>query len=356
MERFEKFTQLAARTDGFEAAIITSEANKYYLSGIRTPEAGTAVITKDCAYFIVDSRYIEVVENSVKTAKVILQGKLYSQIDEILKKHGVKTVRAENSLTLGEYSALEKTIGAKVVTDFPLTDILAQMRAVKDDAELALIKTAQEITEAGFDFICTRLAPGKKESDMALELEYFMRKNGADGLSFPTILISGAKTSMPHGVPSDKIIEKGDFVTMDYRAAYGGYCTDMTRTVAIGCVTDEMRRVYDTVLKAQTAALENAKPGMTGAQIDKLARDVIYGAGYEGYFGHSLGHSYGIEIHEKPYFSPNDASVIKEGMLITVEPGIYLPGKFGVRIEDTVRMCENGCENLTHSPKNLIIL
>ncbi len=356
MNRIEKFLATATQNPDFEAALITSEASKYYLVGTSTPEAGTLVVTRDGAYFIVDSRYIELAQNNITSAQVILQGRLYDQVEEILALHNVKNVWIEDSMTVGTLNSLKQRLTANIVMDSPLTAIIAKQRAVKDQQEAEFIRVAQQITEAGFDYICTQLAPGKKESDMALELENYMKRNGATGLSFPTILISGAKTSMPHGTPGEKIIEKGDFVTMDYAASYMGYCSDMTRTVAIGSVTPEMEKVYNIVLKAQTESIKAIKAGVIGKDIDKVARDIIYGAGYEGCFGHSLGHSYGLEIHEKPMFSPSEEGVIEEGVMITVEPGIYLPGKFGVRIEDTVRVTKDGCINLTSSPKQLIIL
>lgn len=353
--RIEKLLNKLGGYGEFEAALITSNSNRFYFFGMKS-SAGTAVIFKDAAYFIIDSRYHELATKTIKNATVILQDKLYQQVNELLSKHGAKTVWIEGSESVATFNGLKKVLRREVISDNPLSKIAAELRAVKDESELKLIKVAQEITEAGFDYICTQLAPGKKERDMALELDYYMQRQGADGLSFETILISGKNTSLPHGVPGDKIIEAGDFVTMDYAAAYGGYCTDMTRTVAIGHVTDEMKKVYNIVLEAQLKALEAIKAGVICGDIDKIARDHIYSNGYEGCFGHSLGHSLGIEIHEDPRFSPGYNEVLKAGTTITVEPGIYLPDRFGVRIEDTVFVTETGIENLAHSPKELIIL
>lgn len=353
--RIEKFLRQAEKQPGFEGALITDGKNRFYLFGMRS-SAGTAVIFKDAAYFIIDFRYIEMAQKTVKNATVILQDNLYKQINELCAKHGVKNLWVENSMSVGTFNALSAKLEAKLEANGQLTKIVEDLRAIKDAGELEIIKVAQQITEAGFDYICTQLAPGKKERDMALELETFMKKNGADGLSFDTILVSGKNSSLPHGVPGEKLIEKGDFVTMDYAAAYGGYCTDMTRTVAIGYATDEMKKVYDIVLKSQLMAIDAIKAGAVCSDIDKIARDYIYSNGYEGCFGHGLGHSYGLEIHESPRLSPSDSSVLQEGVLMTVEPGIYLPDKFGVRIEDTVFVTKDGCVNLTHSPKELIIL
>lgn len=340
----------------FEAAIITSDVNRYYFLGMRS-SAGTLVVLKDKAYFIIDFRYIELAKRTVKNAEVILQGKLYEQVKEILSKHNVKTVWTEQTLSLSSYNAFKKALeGVELSLDCPLTKEIEALRAIKTKEELEYIQTAQKFTDAGFKRICEVLAAGKKEKDMAVELEYFMKKEGAEDLAFSTILVSGKNSSLPHGVPGDKIIEKGDFITMDFGSKYCGYCTDMTRTVAIGSVTDEMKHVYDTVLTAQLKALDVIKAGVVCGDVDKVARDYIYQNGFEGRFGHGLGHSVGIEIHESPRFAQNVKDVLKEGMVMTVEPGIYLPEKFGVRIEDTVYVTETGLINVAKSPKELIIL
>lgn len=218
------------------------------------------------------------------------------------------------------------------------------------------MKQAQKLTDDCFTYICGKIRPGAREIDLALEMEVFMRSRGAGALSFPTIFVSGPKTSMPHGEPGDKVIKQGDFVTMDYGAKWGGYCADMTRTVAVGGLSAEMERVYDTVLKAQLACCRSIRAGMTGREVDAIAREIIDSAGYAGRFGHGLGHSLGIEIHEDPRCSPKDGTVLRAGMTMTIEPGIYLPGQFGVRIEDAVVVTENGCEILGSSDKNLIVL
>lgn len=353
--RIEQLVSLAQNEDNFEAAIINSPQNRFYFLGMHS-SAGTVVVLKDAAYFIIDFRYIELAQKTVKNATVILQGKLYDQINEILAKHGVKNVWVEDSMTIGAMNTMKKQLNVNVVTDSPLTKIISEMRAVKSQEELETIKVAQSITDAGFEYICTQLAAGKKERDLAIDLETFMRKNGATGLAFDTILVSGKNSSLPHGVPGEKLLEKGDFVTMDFGAAYGGYCSDMTRTVAIGHVTDEMKEVYNTVLEAQLKAINTIKAGLVCGDIDKLSRDYIYSKGYEGCFGHSLGHSFGIDVHETPGFAPNNTTILKPGMMLSVEPGIYLPDKFGVRIEDTIYVTENGCIDITKSPKELIIL
>lgn len=344
--------------ENFEAGLVNSFENRFYLLGFPS-SAGTLLLFADKAYFIVDFRYIEAARARVEGIEVMLQDRLYDQVLELLKKHGVGTLAVEQSCTVGELNALSAGLPGITLDKGPaLTAALEKTRALKEPGEIALAKEAQRITDAAFDYICTRIAPGRKERDLALEMEIFMKQQGAEALAFDTILVSGKNSSLPHGVPGEKIIEKGDFVTMDYGARYHGYNTDMTRTVAVGHATEEMRQVYDTVLQAQLAALEAVKAGANCRGVDKIARDIIYAAGYEGCFGHGLGHAVGIEIHENPRFSPGAApeDTLEPGMMMTVEPGIYLPGKFGVRIEDSVIVTADGYDDLAKSPKNLIIL
>ena len=233
---------------------------------------------------------------------------------------------------------------------------ITSLRMIKSADEIALMKSAQEIAERAFTHILDFIKPGVTEREVSLELDYFMLRSGAEALSFETIAVSGVNSSMPHGVPSDKKIENGDFVTMDYGAVCGGYHSDMTRTVAVGNVSAEQKKVYDTVLKAQLAALEAMRPGVRCADADRAARDVIEAAGYGEFFGHGTGHGVGIEIHEEPRVSPTAVDILETGNVVTDEPGIYLPGQFGVRIEDMVLITENGFENLTKAPKELIVL
>ena len=355
MNRIDRFIELASKNPDFEGALVTSSQNRFYMLNMHS-SAGTIIMLKDAAYFIIDFRYIELAQKTVKNATVIMQGKLYDQINEILEKHGVKKLWIEDSMSVGVMNTMKANLKAEIVTDSPMTKIINEMRQIKSKEELDIIRTGQAITDAGFAHMLTQLEAGKKERDLAIELETFMRKQGASGIAFSTILVSGKNSSLPHGVPGEKLLEKGDFVTMDFGAAYGGYCTDMTRTVAIGHATDEMKLVYNTVLEAQLMALKEIKAGRICGDIDKIARDHIYSKGYEGCFGHSLGHSFGIDVHETPGFAPGNTTVLQPGMMLSVEPGIYLPDKFGVRIEDTIYVTEEGCINITNSPKELIIL
>ncbi len=342
---------------GFEAALVSTETNRFYLLGFDSGDAGTVLVLPDETIFIIDSRYIEIAGEAVKDETVVLETRALEQIAEILAARGVQHLYMENTATLA-YADRVKAALPRITVDTgkTLSDALDALRAIKDADEIAAMKRAQKITDDCFTHILPFIKPGAREIDVALEMEMFMRKNGAGKLAFPTILVAGKKTSLPHGEPGDNLIADGDFVTMDFGANVDGYCTDMTRTVAVGRVTDEQRKVYETVLKAQLAACSAAQAGMLGKEVDKVARDIIYDAGYEGCFGHGLGHAVGIEIHENPRFSPMGEVAVKAGMMMTIEPGIYLAGKFGVRIEDTVIIGENGIEILGKSPKELIIL
>lgn len=344
--------------DGIDGALIMSPKNRRYLTGVKS-SAGTVVITKKSAYFIIDFRYIEMAKATVKNAEVIQQKQdLHAQIGEIFEKDGVTRVGFESNFVtvevLGSYkNKLEKY---EFVENSEVSNILQNLRSIKSEEELGYIRKAQQITDSTFEHMLTYIKKGMSELEIVLELEYTLKKLGADGLAFDSIVVSGEQGCQPHGVPSEKILQEGDLLTMDFGALYNGYCSDMTRTVAIGEISDEQRKIYDTVLMAQLKALDFIKSGVLGQEVDKIARDYIYESGYEGYFGHGLGHSLGLDIHEFPSCSAMGKKALKENMLMTVEPGIYIPGKCGVRIEDLVIITENGCEILTKSPKHLITL
>ena len=343
--------------EGVDAVLVTSPCNRYYFTGMRST-AGTLLITREASYFIIDFRYIEAARKTVSGCQVILQDELYIQLTELMKRHGVKTAAVETSyLSLGQYSRLCKELpSVEILSGEEVDRAILRLRSAKDADELASIKAAQAIAEEGFLHILNYIRPGLTERQVALELEHTMLMRGAEKLSFDTICVSGVNSSMPHGVPGEKAICAGDFVTLDFGVQVNGYCSDMTRTIAVGHVTDEMRKVYDTVLQAQLAALAAVKEGVRCMDVDSAARDLIYSAGYEGCFGHGTGHSVGLEIHENPRFAPKWEDACIPGMVMTVEPGIYLEGKFGCRIEDMVFVGEGYVENLTHSPKELIIL
>lgn len=345
--------------EGTDGVIVTSDVNRFYFTGLDTGDAGTLLITRSGAWFIIDFRYIEVAKKYVTSAKVVLQDKLREQLAALVKESGAKVLAVETSfLTVGGYNAFTEYLpGVRLLNDSAVDKAIQKLRRSKDAQELAAIKAAQAYAEHGFEHICGFIKPGLTEKEVSLELEFYMRKLGADGLSFPTIAVCGANSALPHGVPGDRVLAKGDFLTLDFGCKVDGYCSDMTRTVAIGEISAEQRRVYDTVLKAQLAAIDSVALGKKCVDIDKVARDIIYGAGYEGCFGHGLGHSVGIQIHEDPRFSPSAGEAVCEaGDVMTVEPGIYLEGRFGCRIEDMVYIGADGVQNLTGCPKELIIL
>ena len=357
MNRIEKLSM--ALPEGADAALVTSDVNRRYFTGLGS-SAGTLLAFRDAAYFIIDFRYIEVAKATVTGARVMLQEKLTEQLDTLLKKHGAQTVAIETDyLTVGMLEQYrQKLSGYEFLTESTLNDAILSMRSVKEPQELECIQKAQAITDAAFLDILDFIQPGKTEKEIAAYLEYCMRRRGADGLAFETIAAGGPNSAKPHAVPGDRPLQTGDFFTLDYGASWGGYCSDMTRTVAVGEPTEEMRRVYQTVLDAQCLGIRTAQVGVSCRAVDEAARELIYKAGYEGCFGHSLGHSVGLEIHEMPGFSPSidPQTLCREGMVITVEPGVYLEGRFGVRIEDMVWFAPDGTKDLTNSPKELIIL
>lgn len=353
IEKLKKYIEKS----NFEAALIVSPENRFYFTGFESSD-GYLIATKDEAVFITDGRYIEAAEKQAKGCKVVLQERKATQIRDILGSFGAKSVAVEaDRMTLSEYTMFASALeGVEMLADGSLDAAINEIRSVKQASEVEKIKTAQRISEEALEHIFSFIKPGKTEKEVALELEYYMLSHGAQGISFETIAVSGKKSSMPHGVPDDKIIENGDFVTMDFGALYEGYHSDMTRTVAVGYASDEMKEIYDTVLKAQLNSINSIRAGLPCKDADTAARSVIENAGYGKYFSHSTGHGVGVEIHEYPNLSQLSDKALKAGNIVTVEPGIYIPEKFGVRIEDMVLVSENGCENLTKAPKELIIL
>ncbi len=340
-----------------DAVLITSNPNRLYFTGFSS-SAGDLVITKEKAFFFIDFRYFEKAKTSIDSCEVVLITKLFSQLNDLILKEKIENIYMEtSSVTIDFYKTLVENLKNVNISDFSGIDKKIQsLRAVKDSSEIALIKNAQEITDRAFSYILDKIKVGVTEKELALQLEFFMRKNGSEGVAFDFIVVSGKNTSLPHGVPTDKKIEYGDLVTMDFGAVVGGYRSDMTRTVAVGFVSDKQREVYNTVLSAQNAALEKIKAGEICCEIDAVSRNIISKAGYGECFGHGLGHSVGIEIHENPAFNTRDKTVLESGMVITVEPGIYIENEFGVRIEDMIKVTENGIENLTKSNKELIVV
>ena len=342
-----------------DAALIVTPFNRRYFTEFESSD-GFLLVTRKGSIFYTDSRYIEAACNSIKCCDVEEGRNVFAQMKDYLEERNVRTVAVEASgMTLAEFGRLTSNENMKnfsFVSDNSLDTAISVFRRVKSSEEKEKILAAQKIAEDAFLHILNFIKPGKTEKEIQLELDFFMLKNGADALSFDTIAVSGKNSSMPHGVPTDKPVENGDFITMDFGAVVDGYHSDMTRTVAVGFVTDEQREVYDTVLKAQLASIDVIKASVSCFDADKAARDIIVNAGYGEYFGHGTGHGVGVEIHELPNLSPKSTMTLEKGNIVTVEPGIYLPGKFGVRTEDMVLVTENGCENLTKSQKSLIVL
>ena len=340
-----------------DAAIIKSHSNRFYMTGFES-SAGAVLITKDASYLLIDFRYVEKAKQVVKSCEVLLSSKENEEICELCKKHNITTVLVETKHTsISALAALKGALGDIGISESDGLDRkLLDMRSVKSREELEFIKKAQKITDDTFSYILERISAGRTEIEVMLDMEFFMRKLGSEGIAFDFIVVSGKNSSLPHGVPGDKRIEKGDFITMDFGARVGGYRSDMTRTVAVGFVDERQNEVYNTVLKAQEESIKAIKAGVVCRDIDKIARDIIYSSGFEGCFGHGLGHSVGIDIHENPAFNMRCDTILKEGAVMTVEPGIYLENNFGVRIEDMVYTTADGCENLTASQKQLIVL
>ncbi len=340
-----------------DAAIIFSEENRRYFTEFPSSD-GALLVYDGKALFFTDSRYTEAAAKAIGEEFVVDSTNLYEKFTKIFEENGVKTVAIENHrLTLAEFDELKDKLHAvEFVTTNALQNAIEEIRIVKTDAEIEKIKAAQKIAEAAFDHILTFIKEGMTEKEISLELDFYMLSHGADALSFETIAVAGKNSSMPHGVPGEYRVRKGDFITMDYGAVVDGYHSDMTRTVCLGEPSDKMREVYNTVLEAQLKGLEVLCDGISGVDADKAAREVIEKAGYGKNFGHGLGHGVGVGIHESPRLSPKAPHTLKSGHVVTVEPGIYLPDEFGVRIEDMAVITENGHINLTNCPKELIIL
>ena len=355
MIRLQNFQQKMASLA--DAALISSAQNQFYLSEFHYDD-GYLLIFADAAYLLADFRYIEAAKKGAATGFTVLRPEksMNGTVCELLKKHGAKDLLIEEDhITVGARERLETALsGVELVSG--ASKILTELRLCKDAREIAAIAAAQELTDAAFSHILNYLKRGVREIDVALELELFMRRNGAEGIAFDTIAVSGAQSALPHGVPRDRELENG-FLTMDFGARFGGYCSDMTRTVVIGRADDEMKHLYQTVLKAQEAALAAARGGISCRALDRVARDIIENAGYRGCFGHSLGHGVGIDIHESPRLSPSakqDATLCA-GHVVTVEPGIYIEGKYGCRIEDMIAVNKDGSiRNFTKSTKELL--
>lgn len=355
MSRFDK---IAGRLKdyGLDAMMITSEPNRLYATGFHST-AGMAIVTTAGSYFFTDSRYIEAASKRIDNCQILenTREKPMSMLaEEVIARHGIKRLGFEESYTtVEEYDLWREKLSCELV---PAAGLLGELRAVKDQGEIDTMIAAQRIAEKALTEVLNFIKVGRTEKEIAAFLQYQMLLGGAEKMSFDPIVVSGANSSMPHGVPTDKPVASGDFITMDFGCIYGGYCSDMTRTVAVGSVTEEMDKVYHTVLRAQLEGIAATKAGVAGKTVHEAGAAVIREAGYGAYFGHGFGHSLGVEIHESPNASPANDKPLPAGAVISAEPGIYLPGRFGVRIEDVVVVKEDGCEDITLAPKELLIL
>jgi len=338
-----------------DALFITSQVNRLFATGFSS-SAGVLFITKSDAFFFTDSRYIEVAEANISDAHVALKNNndaTNKAIIELIKEHNIKSIGFEDSVvSYTAHKALEKSFGVKLV---PAQKLINDLREIKSRAELDGIIKAQRISEDVFNEVLPLISTKVTEKDIAAEIIYRILKKGADDISFSPIVVSGPNSSRPHGVPGGEKIKKG-FLTIDWGTKVNGWCSDTTRTVYVGKPTKEMIKVYNTVLTAQEAGIKAIHAGAKGVDVDAAARRVIEDAGYGDYFGHGFGHSQGLEVHESLRAAPLSKCILPAGAVLSAEPGIYIPGKYGVRIEDTIYVTEDGSENITKLPKELIII
>jgi len=355
MNNLEKLQSILT-AETVDALLLTSQVSRLYAACYDVAE-GVAVIGKAQSFYFTDSRYIEVAENNLPGFTVLETNRANPYVDRInaaIEALGAKKLGIEEDfLTYSEFLHYQEKLHAELV---PCQKSISQFRHTKEEWELAHMRKAQAITDKTFQEMLRIIKAGMSEKELAAELIYSLYKNGADALSFPPIVVSGPNTSLPHGVPGERKLEYGDFITMDFGCMVNGYCSDMTRTVALGFVSEEMSTVYETVQRAQAAGIAATRAGVTGQAVDAAARQIIVDAGYGQFFGHGYGHSLGLEIHEAPNCNPANDQPLPAGAVCSAEPGIYLPGKFGVRIEDVVIVTEDGCVDITQSPKNLIVI
>ena len=340
-----------------DAMLIVSEPGERYAVGFQGE--GYVLVTQEGSQYSTDGRYIEAAQKQVTGAEVVLTSRERSHLAlarDFLAARGLKRVGFESAAVSVALHRRWQESFPKWCELIPAQELLDGLRVSKDEEEIAAMLQAQKITDAAFGEILNYIRPGLTEQEVAARLVYELLRRGARKVSFDPIVAAGANGSMPHAVPGETVIQKGMFVTMDFGCVYDGYCSDMTRTVAVGQPTQEMERVYETVLAAQKAGIAAARAGMPGRELDAAAREVIEEAGYGDYFTHSFGHSLGLEIHESPNASPSETRPLPAGTVISAEPGIYLPGRFGVRIEDVLVLEEGGCRDIAQSPKNLIVL
>ena len=352
----DHIARLTASLGELDALLLTGESNCFYATGFLGE--GVTVVTKQGAYYITDSRYTEAAEKTIGTAAKVWEMSRENPMSALIRRAleeagAVKVGFEEEVMTVAQHKVFSEKLPCELL---PASKLLTSLRGSKDEEEIARLVAAQKIAEGALEQLLKEIRIGMTEKEIAARLQYLMVSAGAEKLSFDTIVASGPNSSMPHAVPTERKIQKGDFITIDFGCVYQGYCSDTTRTVAVGEVSEEQRTVYNIVLEAQKAGIAAARAGISGKDIDGAAREVIEKAGYGKYFGHSFGHSLGIDIHESPNASPANEEPMPVGAVISAEPGIYLPGKFGVRIEDVLVLGKDGCRNITTFPKELLVI
>lgn len=357
MSRIDRLLAIMAE-QGLDSLFLNNVQNIRYISGY-TGEDSYILISPKGRWFITDYRYSEQAEEECQDFEVICRNRqttsLGQCVNNLLKENGIKQMGFErNHINYGMIEDIKADLES--IQTLPTANIVEDMRYVKDAEEIALTKKAAAIADKAFDKLMSIIKVGMTEAEAALELEYYMKKYGAEGLAFDTILLAGARTSMPHGIPSDKVIEHGDFVTIDFGALYKGYRSDMTRTFIMGEASEEQIRLYNSVLESQKIGVAAVKAGITGKEPDDRVKDILVRDNYYEHAGKGLGHGVGLNLHEPPFLSQICKDELQENCVITIEPGVYIPGFGGVRVEDTVVVTENGCEIITHTPKELLII
>ncbi|OFI07584.1 aminopeptidase YpdF [Clostridium acetireducens DSM 10703] len=339
---------------GIDGVLLQGDPNRNYLSGF-TGDESFSVITNERAIFITDSRFTEQARQQAKDYEIVqYSGKFEDFLGDLTKNLNISKIGfEENIITYDNYIKYKNKLNCELV---PMDGMVEKIRIVKDEEEINCIKKAAAIADKAFEHMLGYIKAGMTERQVGLELEFYMKKLGARDLSFPTIVASGVRSCLPHGQATDKVLKEGEFLTLDFGCIYNDYCSDMTRTIVIGEPSDKMKEIYNVVLEAEMKALKGFKPGVTGKSVDKIARDYIAEKGYGKYFGHGLGHGVGREIHENPRVSPMGDTILEKGMVVTDEPGIYIPDFGGVRIEDLILITECGCEVISKSPKELICI
>ncbi|CAM4310578.1 M24 family metallopeptidase [Saccharibacillus endophyticus] len=351
-QRVNKLREAMA-LQGVSAMFVASDINRRYLTGF-TGSAGYVLITENESYLLTDFRYMTQAPEQAKDFKVVEHAPKVMETVKGLLGSSAKLGFEQEHVTFATYQSYKEALaGVELV---PVSGLVEGLRIFKDEGELAIMREAAVLADRTFSHILTKIRPGVTERELDLQMEMFMRENGATSSSFDTIVASGERSALPHGVASSRVLQGNEFITFDFGALLNGYCSDVTRTVVLGEASDRHREVYGIVLEAQLNALDKIRPGMTGREADALTRDIISSYGYGDHYGHSTGHGLGMEVHESPRLSKLSDDILKPGMVVTVEPGIYIPGFGGVRIEDDIVITETGIEIITSSTKELTLL